>query len=75
MSRKRRRNRRPNSGSFQKGPDPRRHVFTRDECRLGLMIAYATAAPEVALWLRDKVRSYYRERDHGKQTQETRRAG
>jgi hypothetical protein len=74
MPRKRRRDRRPNSGSFRKGPDPRRHVFTRDECRLGLMIAYATATPEVALWLRNKVRSYYREKDLGKQTQETRRA-
>lgn len=61
MPRKRRRSRRPNSGSFRKGPDPRRHVFTRDECRLGLMIALATATPEVAQWLRGKVRSYYRE--------------
>ncbi len=75
MPRKRPRKRCPNSGSFRKGPDPRRHVFTRDECRLGLMIAYATAAPEVAQWLRNKVRSYYREKERGKQTQETRRAG
>lgn len=65
MPRTRRRKRKPNSGSFRKGPDPRRHVFTRDECRLGLMIAYATASPEVALWLRDKLRSYYREKQRG----------
>ena len=69
------RERHPNSGSFRKGPDPRRHVFTRDECRLGLMIAYATASPEVALWLRDKLRSYYREKQRGQQTEEARGAG
>jgi len=60
----RRRKRRPNSGSFQKGPDPRRHVFTRDECRLGLWIAYATASPEVAAWLRRKLLTYYAEKSH-----------
>jgi hypothetical protein len=64
------RKRRATSGSFRKGPDPRRHVFTRDECRLGLMIAYATATPAVALWLRDRVRSYYRERSNGKPKKE-----
>lgn len=69
MSRKRRRDRAPNSGSFRKGPDPRRHVFTRDECRLGLMIAVATATPAVAAWLRNKVRSYYREKRRGNQTE------
>ena len=62
-----------NPGSFRPGSD-RRHVFTRDECRLGLMIAYATASPEVALWLRDKLRSYYRERQRGNQTEEAGRA-
>jgi hypothetical protein len=25
----------PNSGQFRKGPDPRRHKFTRDECVAG----------------------------------------
>ena len=75
MPRKRRRKRAPNSGSFCKGPDPRRHIFTRDECRLGLMIAYATATPAVALWLRNKVRSYYREKQNGKPKEEARRAG
>lgn len=69
MSRKRPRSRTPNSGSFRKGPDPRRHVFTRDECRLGLMIAVATATPAVAAWLRNKVRSYYREKRRGNQTE------
>ena len=66
------RERHPNSGSFRKGPDPRRHVFTRDECRLGLMIAYATATPEVAQWLRRKLNTYYQEKRRGNQTQETR---
>ena len=65
------RERKPTSGSFRKGPDPRRHVFTRDECRLGLMIAYATATPEVAEWLRLKLRTYYSEKQRGNQTQET----
>jgi hypothetical protein len=68
----RRRKRRPNSGSFRKGPDPRRHVFTRDECRLGLMIAYASATPAVAEWLRLKLKTYYQEKQRGNQTQETR---
>jgi hypothetical protein len=27
--------RRANAGSFRKGADPRRHVFTRDECITG----------------------------------------
>lgn len=72
---RRRKKRRPNSGSFRKGPDPRRHVFTRDECRVGLMIAVATATPAVAEWLRNKVRCYYREKARGNQTEEARRAG
>jgi len=66
------RKRKPTSGSFRKGPDPRRHIFTRDECRLGLMIAYATATPEVAQWLRRKLNTYYQEKRRGNQTQETR---
>jgi hypothetical protein len=67
----RRRKRRPNSGSFDKGPDPRRHAFTRDECRLGLLIALATATPEVAQWLRLKLRTYYKEKRLGEQTKES----
>jgi hypothetical protein len=39
------------------------------------MIATATASPTVALWLRNKVRAYYKEKDRGKQTQEVRHAG
>ena len=74
MPHTRRRKRKSNSGSFPKGPDPRRHQFSRDECRLGLMTAYATATPEVALWLRDKLRSYYREKQRGQQTEAARRA-
>ena len=67
-----RRKRKPTPGSFRKGPDPRRHVFTRDECRLGFMIADATATPEVAQWLRRKPNTDYQEKQRGNQTQETR---
>lgn len=70
MPRKRRR--KPNPGSFKPGPDPRRHRFSREECRLGLMIAYATATPEVAEWLRLKVKTYYAEKSRGQVHQEER---
>ena len=56
------------SGSFRKGPDPRRHVFPRDECRLGLRIAFATATPEVAERLRLNLHTDYREKCLGNQT-------
>lgn len=33
--------RRPNPGQFRKGPDPRRHKFTREECSRGFWAAIA----------------------------------
>lgn len=29
----------PNRGQFRRGPDPRRHRFTRDECQRGFWAA------------------------------------
>jgi len=31
--------RKPNAGSFKKGPDPRRHRFTQNECVAGFWAA------------------------------------
>lgn len=36
--------RKPNRGSFRKGADPRRHVFTPEECRDGFYAAMAAIA-------------------------------
>jgi hypothetical protein len=66
MRRTPRRKRKRNKGWFRKGPDARRHVFTTEECRLGLWIAYANATPEVAAWLRLKLHTYYAEKNRGK---------
>ncbi len=30
----------PNKGQFQKGPDPRRHVFTVEECSRGGQVSW-----------------------------------
>ncbi len=62
---KRRKRRGPNSGSFAKGYDPRRHVFTRAECQLGYarcMLGRGRCNdPKVAAWVWRKVRRYYRD--------------
>lgn len=54
--------RKANKGSFRPGPDPRRHVFTRAERRLGYYRAlkandYSSAT---AAWFYYKIRGYYR---------------
>jgi hypothetical protein len=54
----------PNRGSFQSGPDERRHKFTVDECRRGYRAAREgkgkCADPRVAAWVWRKVRARYR---------------
>jgi hypothetical protein len=69
MSRKqgrgRKKKRRGNRGSFAKGPDPRRHVFSQEERQRGYANARARLGQgDVSLfaWLWRKVRSYYRAR-------------
>lgn len=54
--------RRANSGSFQPGPDPRRHVFTRQDCWLGYAVCYIKH-PHLRHWLRRRVRCYYAQRE------------
>ena len=66
MSPKRCKKSRPNKGSFKPGYDPRRHRFTRDECRLGLYVAYANATPDVKRWLLRRCLIHYREKNRGK---------
>ena len=45
-----RKKRKANRGSFQKGFDPRRHVFTAQDCRIGYWVA-AIKHPELREWL------------------------
>jgi hypothetical protein len=54
--------RKPNKGSFRPGPDPRRHVFTRAERRLGYYRALRINDNDIdtAAWFYRKVRGYYR---------------
>lgn len=54
--------RKPNSGSFKPGPDPRRHTFTRAERRLGYYRALRSNdyTIDTAAWFYRKIRSYYR---------------
>src|SRR5207244_13450356 len=66
MSRKskrrgRQRKRRANAGSFQKGQDSRRHVFTPSDCRVGWLVANIKH-PELREWLRMRLFVYYSER-------------
>lgn len=56
-----RRKRRPNAGSFKPGPDPRRHVFTQSDCRIGWWVANIRH-PELRDWLRMRLFCYYSER-------------
>ncbi len=66
---RKRKKRKANRGSFRPGYDPRRHVFTRAERRLGYLrclTGYGKCSnPHVCAWVWRKVRSYYRSRNHG----------
>ena len=49
-----------NSTSFRPGPDPRRHRFSRDECKRGGKAGFLTLMedkPWLLLWLRKKLRA------------------
>src|SRR5215472_19185323 len=50
-----------NSGSFKPGFDPRRHVFSKAECRKGVLIAtrLAKMPSRVRAWLGNKIRWHY----------------
>jgi hypothetical protein len=53
----------PNPGHFKPGVDPRRHVFTFDECSRGGQTSFAYLLehkPEVLLGLRKKLRQQQR---------------
>jgi hypothetical protein len=54
--------RKPNKGSFRQGPDPRRHVFTKAERRLGYYRALRSNdfSIDTAAWFYRKIRGYYR---------------
>lgn len=54
--------RRANRGSFQPGPDARRHVFTTEERRRGYQTAMHDRDIAVIAWVFRRVRSYYRAR-------------
>jgi hypothetical protein len=51
---KRKHRRRGNQGSFKAGPDPRRHVFTRQDCWLGYAVTYIRH-PHLRDWLKLRV--------------------
>jgi hypothetical protein len=69
MARKKRgrKRRRPNAGSFVPGPDPRRHKFTKQDCRIGFWVC-AIKHPELREWLRMKLFIYYGRSNNGTQT-------
>jgi hypothetical protein len=54
----------PNPGWFQKGHDPRRHVFSKAEMRKGYLIAtrLANMPSRVRCWLRRKITRHYQQR-------------
>jgi hypothetical protein len=62
-----RKKRQATAGSFRPGPDPRRHVFTRAECRLGYAHAMLGKGkcndPKVCAYVWRKVRKYYSDRE------------
>jgi|ERR1051326_5132535 hypothetical protein len=64
--------RKANRGSFRPvsvaGPDPRRHVFTPSDCRVGWLVANILH-PELREWLRMRLFCYYseRRRQHGQE--------
>ncbi len=54
---------RKNRGWFRRGHDPRRHVFTREDCSRGYYAAlFGGPSVEVAQWVYTKVKGYYRGR-------------
>src|SRR5437016_5038699 len=55
---KKRRKRGPTPGSFKPGPDPRRHVFTPSDCRVGWLVANILH-PELREYLRMKLWCFY----------------
>src|SRR5262245_20949368 len=71
--RRKRKRRKATAGSFRKGPDPRRHAFTRQECWLGYAVCYIKH-PHLREWLRMKVRCYYsrKEKDYGEKEERRR---
>jgi hypothetical protein len=70
MPRTRRRKGRANAGSFRPGFDPRRHVFTPSECRVGWWVANIKH-PHLKDWLRRKLfaHSHQKGKVHGPTTQ------
>src|SRR5207237_7419002 len=61
MSRKKKRGRksRANRGSFRPGPDPRRHVFSTSDCRIGYWVVMLTKDQSIKDWLRKKVSIHF----------------
>ena len=57
-TRRGRKQRRANRGSFAPGPDPRRHKFTRQDCWLGYAVCFIRH-PHLREWLKTKIRVYY----------------
>lgn len=47
--------RKPNSGHFRRGHDPRRHQLTTEERQKGYRSAVAGASPGLVKWLRSRV--------------------
>lgn len=61
MSPTRRRKGRGNAGSFRPGFDPRRHVFTPLDCRVGWLVANIRH-PELREWLKMRLRCHYHQK-------------
>jgi hypothetical protein len=59
----RRRWRKQNAGWFKNGFDPRRHVFTAQDCRIGWWVANIKH-PHLRESLRMRIRCYYQQRSH-----------
>jgi hypothetical protein len=51
-------------GRFLPGPDPDRHAFSQAERRKGYLLAtrFYRMPSRVRAWLRNKIRTYYRNR-------------
>jgi hypothetical protein len=47
---------------FRKGFDPRRHIFTQQDCWLGYAVCWIKH-PHLRDWLKMRVRMYYAERE------------
>lgn len=64
----RKKRRKANRGSFRPGFDPRRHVFTPGDCRLGYWVVMLgltprTKDPAVREWVRQRVAIHNRRKD------------